>query len=75
MTIGAPSADAFSLMLHEATRREVERLVAEEIEEATKRVADKMRAAADNIALSLLAHYDISQMREHIIITVKKEDF
>lgn len=67
-------SDAFILScIKNRIREEVEQAITIELAEAQKRIEQKMRAMADNLALDLLRHYDVHRAGENITITVRKE--
>lgn len=60
--------DAFSRVV----KAEVESVIEQEIKEAEQRIYSRLRKSADNLALDVLAEYNIQQNHEHLVITVKK---
>lgn len=56
-----------------AVREEIEKIIAEEAEAAHVRVGQRIKAMVDQIALSVMRHYDVSTIHDGIHIVVKKE--
>lgn len=59
--------------IERAVKDELARILEEETAAAIKRVHERMRNAADQLALNMLQHYDVQRAGPNIVITVKKE--
>lgn len=55
-----------------AVKERVAEILADEIANANKRVAERVAAETDRIALKLLSHYAVEHHRGEILITVRK---
>ncbi|QNQ09282.1 hypothetical protein [Sphingomonas alpina] len=65
-------SDAILDALRAAVRVEAEKIVADEANEAAKRIHDRMRLLAPHFAMSIMNHYDVARDAERVIITVRQ---
>lgn len=59
--------------IEQAVREETARIAAEEIEAAQQRIAERVKAHVDAIALKTMSHYEAYTDARRIHIIVKKE--
>lgn len=64
----------FEAMILHAMKVETDRIVGEEIEAAAERVRKRLQANAAQIAMSIMKHCEVHQMRDSVVITVKHMD-
>lgn len=65
-------ADFFTKAIDAKIKQRVQEVAQEEIAAAHERVAKRINAEIDKIALSLSAHYDVRMQGSTIIIEVRK---
>lgn len=65
--------ETFTEVLMRGLQHAVRKILEEEAEKASKEVERRVKAEADLIALNVLSHYDVTQLQDRLVITVKKE--
>ncbi len=63
----------FTTAIKTAVTKEIEKITEEESLYAAERVKARVKAEVDNIALSVLSHYDMQKQGNNFLITVRKE--
>lgn len=68
------SSDTLMRAIERAVREDIYRITEEETVAAQQRIAKRINARADKLALDILARYNLADRENELVITVKKAE-